>query len=194
MVRIVSESSIAAGVRRIEAITGKKVEEMFNQNQELINQLKALFNNAPDLLSAVRRSLDETAALRSQVDEFKAAQASQFKSNLIAAAADVNGIKVISGVLPVDAQVAKDMAFQLRSQFTEKLLVVIGGVAGGKPSLTVSLSDDLVKAGKNAGAMVREAAKLMQGGGGGQPHFATAGGKNPDGVKAAVDKVVELIG
>ena len=194
MVRIVSESSIAAGVRRIEAITGKKVEEMFNQNQELINQLKSLFNNAPDLLYAVRRSLDETAALRSQVDEFKAAQASQFKSNLIAAAADVNGIKVISGVLPVDAQVAKDMAFQLRSQFTEKLLVVIGGVAGGKPSLTVSLSDDLVKAGKNAGAMVREAAKLMQGGGGGQPHFATAGGKNPDGVKAAVDKVVELIG
>jgi alanyl-tRNA synthetase len=84
------------------------------------------------------------------------------------------------------------MAFQLRAQFTEKLVVAIGCAQGGKPNLTVALSDDLVKEGKNAGQMVREAGKLIQGGGGGQPHFATAGGKNPDGLKAAVDKVVEL--
>jgi alanyl-tRNA synthetase len=98
----------------------------------------------------------------------------------------------MAALLPIDAQAAKDMAFQLRAQFPEKLLVAIGCAQGGKPNLTVALSDDLVKEGKNAGQIVREAGKLIQGGGGGQPHFATAGGKNPDGLKAAVDKVVEL--
>ena len=101
-------------------------------------------------------------------------------------------MKVICGVIPADPQNVKDMVFQLRTQFPEQLLVAIACAPTGKPTLTVGLSDDLVKAGKNAGQLVREAAKLMQGGGGGQPHFATAGGKNPDGMKAAVDKVVEL--
>lgn len=98
----------------------------------------------------------------------------------------------MAGVLPIEPQNAKDMAFQLRTQFPENLLVAIGCAVGGKPTLTVALSDDLVKDGKNAGLIVREAGKLIQGGGGGQPHFATAGGKNADGLKAAVDKVIEL--
>ena len=106
----------------------------------------------------------------------------------------MNGVKVISGVLPIDPQNAKDIAFQLRAQFPERLLVAIGCAAGGKPTLTVSISDDLVAEGKNAGQYVREAGKLIQGGGGGQPHFATAGGKNPEGLKAAVDKIIELAG
>ena len=101
-------------------------------------------------------------------------------------------MRVISGVLPIEAQTAKDMAFQLRGAFTEQTLVVIGGFSEGKPSLTVSLSEDLTKEGKNAGQMVREAGRLIHGGGGGQPHFAQAGGKDPDGLKAAVDKVVEM--
>ena len=101
-------------------------------------------------------------------------------------------MKVISGVLPLDAQLVKDLVFQLRTQFPEALLVAIGCATNGKPTLTVSLSDDLVAEGKNAGQLVREAAKLMQGGGGGQPHFATAGGKNADGLSAALDKVLEL--
>jgi alanyl-tRNA synthetase len=117
----------------------------------------------------------------------------QLKDEMVAKAKDVNGIKVISGVLPVDAQSAKDIAFSLRQEFTENLLVVIGSAAEGKPTLTVALSDDLTKEGKNAGATVREAGKLIQGGGGGQPHFATAGGKNADGLRAAVDKVIEVI-
>ena len=192
MVRIISESSIAAGVRRIEAITGKKVEEMLDKSQDLMNDMKALFNNAPDLYATLKKCIDDNASLKAQVDEFKAQQAGNFKRDLIASAKDVDGVKVISGVVPVDAQAAKDMAFQLRAQFAEALVVVIGGVSAGKPNLTVCFSDDLVKAGKSAGNIVREAAKLMQGGGGGQPHFATAGGKNPDGVKAAVDKAVEL--
>ena len=98
----------------------------------------------------------------------------------------------MSDVLPIEAQNAKDMAFQLRQQFPEKLVVAIGCVSQGKPNLTVAISDDLVKEGKNAGQIVREAGKLIQGGGGGQPHFATAGGKNPEGLKSAVDLIVEL--
>ncbi|MBO4663607.1 MAG: alanine--tRNA ligase, partial [Bacteroidaceae bacterium] len=192
MVRIISESSIAAGVRRIEAITGKAVEDMLDKTQDMISDLRGLLNNAPNLVDVIKKAIADNKELQEQVDQFKAAQAQSFKKDLIANAKEVNGVKVIAGVAPVDAQNAKDMAFQLRAQFPENLLVVIGGVADAKPTLTVAFSDDLVKAGKNAGKIIRDAAKLMQGGGGGQAHFATAGGKNVDGLKAAVDKVVEL--
>ena len=192
MMRIVSESSVAAGVRRIEAITGKAVEDLLDRLQDSMTDLRALFNNAPDLMSTIRKAINDNAELRKQVDAFKAEAAQKYKENLIARSREIGGVRVISGVLPIEAQTAKDMAFQLRGAFTEQTLVVIGGVADGKPSLTVSLSEDLTKEGKNAGQMVREAGRLIQGGGGGQPHFAQAGGKNPDGLKAAVDKVVEM--
>ena len=192
MVRIVSESSIAAGVRRIEAITGKAVEEMLDQMQDFMTDLKGLLNNAPDLMATVQKAISENKELQAQVEQFKAQKAQQLKQMLIEKAREVNGVKVIYGVLPMEAQHVKDIAFQLRSQFPEHLLVVIGSEAAGKPTLTVSISDDLVAEGKNAGQYVREAGKLIQGGGGGQPHFATAGGKNPDGLKAAVDKIIEL--
>ena len=192
MMRIVSESSVAAGVRRIEAITGKAVEDLLDRLQDSMADLRALFNNAPDLMSTVKKAINDNAELKKQVDSFKAEAALKYKENLIAKAREVNGVRVISGVLPIEAQTAKDMAFQLRGAFTEQTLVVIGGFSEGKPSLTVSLSEDLTKEGKNAGQMVREAGRLIQGGGGGQPHFAQAGGKNPDGLKAAVDKVVEM--
>ena len=191
MMRITSESSIAAGVRRIEAITGKAVEETLDKMQDFMTDLKGLLNNAPDLMATVQRAIAENKELQAQVDEFKAHKAQELKKLLIEKAREVNGVKVISGVLPMEAQHVKDIAFQLRSQFPEHLLVVIGSEAAGKPTLTVSISDDLVAEGKNAGQYVREAGKLIQGGGGGQPHFATAGGKNPDGLKAAVDKIVE---
>ncbi len=193
MVRIISESSVAAGVRRIEAITGKAVEAMMDSAQDLIADLRKLFNNAPNLMATIERAINENKELQTQVEEFKAQKAAQFKVALVEKAKDINGIKVIAGVCPIDAQKAKDMAFQLRAEFTGTLLVVIGGEKDGKPSLTVSLSDDLVADGKDAGAVVREAGKLIQGGGGGQKHFATAGGKNPDGLRTAVDKVVEFI-
>jgi alanyl-tRNA synthetase len=193
MVRIVSESSIAAGVRRIEAVTGKQVEDMLDRLQDFMVDLKGLFNNAPNLMQTIEKAIAENKELQEQVSQFKAQKAMQLKDEMVAKAKDVNGIKVISGVLPVDAQSAKDIAFSLRQEFTENLLVVIGSAAEGKPTLTVALSDDLTKEGKNAGATVREAGKLIQGGGGGQPHFATAGGKNPDGLRAAVDKVIEVI-
>ena len=192
MVRILSESSIAAGVRRIEAITGRKVEEYLDRLQDYMTDLKSLFNNAPDLIGTIRKSIEENAELKKSLDEFKAQKAQEFKRDLIAHQEEVNGVRVIADVVPVDAQSAKDMAFQLRAQFPEQTLIVIGALNDGKPNLTVSFSDDLVAAGKNAGKIIREAAKLMQGGGGGQPHFATAGGKDLDGLKDAVNKVVEL--
>ena len=192
MVKIISESSIAAGVRRIEAITGKGVEDMLDSMQDFVADLKSLFNNAPDLMATIQKAISENKELQAQVDGFKAQKAQEYKKALIEKARDINGVKVMSSVFPLDAQNAKDIAFQLRGQFADHLLVVIGSVDNGKPTLTVSLSDDLVKEGKNAGALVREAGKLIKGGGGGQPHFATAGGKDPDGLQAAVTKIIEL--
>ncbi len=192
MVRIISESSVAAGVRRIEAITGAAVEKLMDDAQDLQNDIRALFNNTPNLLDTISKAISENKELQAQVEEFKAQKAAQLKEAIISKSQDINGTKVISGVLPIDPQNAKDIAFQLRAQFPERLLVAIGCAAGGKPTLTVAFSDDLVKEGKHAGQIVREAGKLIQGGGGGQPHFATAGGKNADGLKSAVDKVIEL--
>ena len=192
MVRITSESSIAAGIRRIEAITGKEVEAMCDMMQDFMTDLRTLLNNAPDLMATVRKAIAENKELQGQVDEFRAMKAQELKKKLVETAKEVDGVKVIKGVMPLDAQSVKDIVFQLRNQFPENLLVAIGCAENGKPTLTVSLSDDIVATGKNAGQIVREAAKLMQGGGGGQPHFATAGGKNPNGLAAAIDKVIEL--
>ena len=194
MVKIISESSVAAGVRRIEAVTGAKVEEMFDTVQDTINDLKALFNNAPDLKAAISKYIEENAGLKKQMEEFMKEKEAAVKNKLIEGAKEINGVKVIKAVLPMPADAVKNIAFQLKGQFTENLFVVIGSVFENKPLLTVTMSEDQVKAGLNAGQLVREAAKLIQGGGGGQPHFATAGGKNPDGLNTAVDKVVELAG
>ena len=194
MVRIISESSVAAGVRRIEAITGERVEMMIDKFQDTMADLKALFNNVPDLKSAIRKAIEENAGLKKQVEEFMKEKAASLKNELIANAKEMGGVKVIKTVAPISADVAKDIAFQLKGEVSGSLLVVIGSVDGGKPMLTVMLSEDLVKNGLKAGMLVKEAAKLIQGGGGGAPHFATAGGKNPEGLLSAVDKVIELAG
>ena len=194
MVRIISESSVAAGVRRIEAITGEKVENMIDKIQDTMADLKALFNNVPDLKSAIRKAIEENAGLKKQVEEFMKEKAASLKNELMANAKEMGGVKVIKTVAPISADVAKDIAFQLKGEVTGSLLVVIGSVEGGKPMLTVMLSEDLVKNGLKAGNLVKEAAKLIQGGGGGAPHFATAGGKNSEGLLSAVDKVIELAG
>lgn len=194
MVKILSESSVAAGVRRIEAITGAKVEEMLDSIQDTMNELKSLFNNAPDLKAAITRYIEENAGLKKKVEEFMKEKEASIKEKLIENAKEIHGVKVIKAVLPMPADAVKNIAFQLKGQFPENLFVVIGSVFDNKPLLTVMMSEDQVKAGLNAGQLVREAAKLIQGGGGGQPHFATAGGKNPDGLISAVDKVIELAG
>lgn len=192
MVHITSESSVAAGVRRIEAITGKAVEDLMNNAQDMLSDLRTLFNNTPNLITTIEKAINDNKELQAQVDEFKAQKAAQFKDVLINKAQTIDGKKVITGLCPIDPQNVKDIAFQLRAQFPENLILAIGCESGGKPTLTVALSDDIVATGKNAGKIVREAGKLIQGGGGGQPHFATAGGKKAEGLKAAIDKVIEL--
>ncbi len=194
MMRIISESSVAAGVRRIEAITGAKVEETLNAMQDTMNELKLLFNNAPDLKVAIRKYIEENSGLKKQLEEFAKEKEASVKERLKESAKDINGITVIKAVLPIPANSVKNIAFQLRGEITENMLFVIGSVENNRPMLTVMLSDNLVAGGLKAGVLVKEAAKLIQGGGGGQPHFATAGGKNTDGLAASVDKVIELAG
>ena len=192
MVRILSESSVAAGVRRIEAITGKAVEEAIDKQQDLINSLRCLFNNAPDLMGTIQKAISDNAELRKQVEDTMREKAADLKKEMIAKQKEINGIKVLSAITPLGAEFVKDIAFQLRAE-VENSLVVIGSVTGDKPLLTAAASDSVVAAGVNVGKNIREAAQLMQGGGGGQPHFATAGGKNPDGLHAAVQKLIELL-
>ena len=194
MVKILAESSVAAGVRRIEAITGARVEEMLDDLQDNMTELRGIFNNAPDLKAAIRRFVSENETLKKQVDDFMKEREAQTKEKLIADARDRGGVKLIKSVLPIPPETAKNIAFQLKAQFPEHLFVVIGSIFDGKPLLTVTMSDDLVKTGLNAGKLVREAARLIKGGGGGQPHFATAGGKDTEGIISAVTKVVELAG
>ncbi|WP_420186525.1 alanine--tRNA ligase [Bacteroides pyogenes] len=192
MLKIVSESSIAAGVRRIEAYTGARVEEMLNNIQDTFGELKALFNNAPDLKGAIRKYLDENAGLKKQVEDFMKEKEAALKERLLQNVQEKNGVKVIKFCAPLPAEMVKNIAFQLRGEITENLFFVAGSKENDKPMLTVMISDNLVAEGLKAGNLVKEAAKLIQGGGGGQPHFATAGGKNPDGLNAAVEKVLEL--
>lgn len=193
MFKIVSESSVAAGVRRIEAKTGRECEELMYNLEDGIKAIKALFNNAKDLQGVIQKYIDEHDTMKKEIEQFHAQAVERTKDSLIQKIREVNGVKVITAVLPMDAAAAKDLVFKIRQAVPERLLCVIGTVYADKPMLSVMLSDDMVKDHSlNAGQMVREAAKLIQGGGGGQPHYATAGGKNADGLSAAVDKVVEL--
>lgn len=191
--KIVSESSVAAGVRRIEALTGKACEEALYSVEDTLNEVRALFNNAKDLQGVIRKYIDDNDEMRREIERFRAQKVEQLKDQLVAAATTVNGVKVVRAVLPIDAASAKDLVFKVRQEIPENLLCVVGSVADGKPMLSLMLSEDLVNDhGLNAGKMVRESAKLIQGGGGGQPHYAQAGGKNADGLSAAIDKIVEL--
>ena len=193
MFKIVSESSVAAGIRRIEAKTGEECEEMMYALEDSIKAIRSLFNNAKDLRGVIEKYIEEHDAMKKNIEQFQAQSVERAKDSLIEKARTINGTTVITSVLPISAQSAKDLVFKIRQAVGSNLLCVIGSVDSGKPMLSVMLSDDMVADhGLNAGQMVREAAKLIQGGGGGQPHYATAGGKNADGLSAAVDKVVEL--
>jgi alanyl-tRNA synthetase len=192
MVRIISESSIAAGVRRIEAITGKAVEEVMDKQQDLLNGLKSLFNNAPDLMATIRKAINDNAELKKQVEDTMREKAGELKKQMIEKKQEVKGVTVMKAYTTLNPEFVKDIAFQLRAE-VENSLIVIGSVADGKPLLTAAASDSVVASGVNIGKNIREAAQLIQGGGGGQPHFATAGGKNPEGIHAAVEKLIEIL-
>ena len=193
MFKIVSESSVAAGIRRIEALTGKTCEEAYYALEDSMRQIKALFNNAKDLQGVIAKYIEEHDAMKKDIEAFRAQAVERMAKTLVEKAEVVNGVNVIKAVIPFEPSAAKDLVFKIHEALPENLLCVIGSTANEKPMLSVMLSDDMVSSHDlNAGKMVREAARLIQGGGGGQPHYAQAGGKNLDGISAAVDKVIEL--
>ena len=191
--KIVSESSVAAGIRRIEAKTGREAEELFYHLEDAIKGIKNIFNNTKDLQATIEKYVGEHDQLKKQIEQFQAEAVERIKENLLSKGRDVNGVKVFRMVLPMAPESAKDLVFKIRAAEPVSSFCVVGSVYSNKPMLNVCISEDLVKEqGLNAGQLVREAAKVMQGGGGGQPHFASAGGKDADALSAAVDKVLEL--
>ena len=191
--KILSESSVAAGIRRIEASTGRDCEERLYQMEDLLKGIKSFFNNAKDLQGVIQKYIEEHDSMKKEIESFQAQAVERAAQRLVEKAREVNGVKVITSVVPMNPAAAKDLAFKVRAAVEGSLLCVIGSHDNNKPQLTIMMSDDMVSDhGLNAGQMVREAAKLIQGGGGGQPHFAQAGGKSVDGLSAAVDKVLEL--
>lgn len=194
MIRIISESSIAAGIRRIEAITGERVEAAMDDMADTIRGISHMFNNASDLTAAIRKSIEENAELRGEVEEFMKERIKNQATELLAKADTVNDIKVVflTGVRVPD--VVKGIAFAVRQMSPESTAFVGATVdIAGKPLLTVMLTDDVVKKGYNASAIVREAAKAIKGGGGGQPGFAQAGGKDADGISTAANTMREAL-
>jgi alanyl-tRNA synthetase len=192
MFRITGESSIAAGVRRIEAVSGEACENYLYLQQDIIRDLHTLLNNT-DLLQAVRKHIEENAGLKKQAEEFMKERMQRLKQLITDRKEIRNGINlfVIRGSYP--AEIVKNIAFRLRGEFPEKMCFAGATAFESKPALTLMISDDLVGSGLNASQIVREAAKHIKGGGGGQAHFATAGGKDPDGLQRAVEEMIDQV-
>ena len=188
--RILNESSIAAGIRRIEAVTAEVCEAFLYVQQDIIRETRSLFNNTPDLMVALRKFIEENDEMKKQVEEFMKEKIAMIKKLLIEKRQNVQGVNLFILRGPYPTEVVKDIAFQLRGEFPENMYFAAATTFENKPMLTLMLSDDLVKSGMNASQIVREAAKKIQGGGGGQPHFATAGGKNLDGLQEAINEMI----
>lgn len=191
--RIINESSIAAGIRRVEAVTAEVCEDYFYTQQEIIQEMKALFNNAPNLVQAIHKFFDENSEMKKKMEEYIKEKTVLLKESVIKQKQILNGVTIFSlrGHFPAD--IAKDIAFQLRGEFPTNSVFVGATEMDNKPMLTLMLSDDLVANGLNASQIIRDAAKNIQGGGGGQPHFATAGGKNLDGLAKALDEIMDKL-
>jgi alanyl-tRNA synthetase len=192
--KIVSESAVAAGVRRIEAITANKVQEFINQQDELLKSIKELLKNPQDLIKSVENLVDENAKLRKEVEKAILAKASGLKDELKEKVQAINGINLIAEMVKLpNAEAIKNLAYQLKD-VVDNLYLVLAANIDDKPLLTVMISENLIKdKGLNAGTIVRELAKEIQGGGGGQPFYATAGGKYVAGLQSALDKAKGFI-
>lgn len=191
--RITSESSVAAGVRRIEAVTGAAAENYLYEQADMIDAIRQLFNNSPQLMTAIRKTLEENAELGKQVGEYVREQITEKKRQLLEKRVEVGGVRLFLVEKEVPAEIVKDIAFQIAGELHEPFVFIAACVepSSSKPSLTLMISKDLVESrGWNASQLLRAAAKHIQGGGGGQPHFATAGGKNVDGLNAAVEELL----
>ena len=193
MVRIISESSIAAGIRRIEAVTGAVVEEIIDKAQDTLGHVKELLNNAPDAITALQKSLNENAELKRQVDDFMKQRIAIFAKQLEAEAKSENGMNVMVFTGKHLPDIVKGVAMAIKADCPTGTAFLAATEFENKPMLTVMLSEDLVKNGLNAGNIVRGAAKCIQGGGGGQPHFAQAGGRNPQGLEQALQAMRDAL-
>ena len=193
--RILSESSVAAGVRRIEAVSGEAAEKYLYDIDDMVQSIRGLFNNSPQLLTAIKKMLEENTDLGRQVGEFVRQQTSELKHRLLEQRVEVGSVRLFLVRKEVPTEVLKDIAFQIAGELQEPFVFIAGCPQLDKASLTLMISKDLVESrGWNASQLIRSAAKHIQGGGGGQPHFATAGGKNPDGLGAAIDELLETLG
>lgn len=194
--RIISESSVAAGVRRIEAVTGAGAEKMLYQVEDLLKEVKELFNNNPQIITAIKKTIEENAELAQQVQAALKEKVASVKQHLLSQREELGGVRIFKVQQNVSAELIKDLAFQIAGELTESFIFIGATNEGGKPNLTLMLSRDLVESkGWNASNILRSAAKHIQGGGGGQPHFATAGGKRVEGLDEAVQQILsETVG
>ena len=193
-VRILMETSVAAGVRRIEAITAGAVDELYYKQQDMIQDLRGLFNNAPDLGVAIQKAIDENATLKKQIEEYMAEKALQFRDELIRRAEDINGTKLVRLTGEINPDMVRNVLPLLRGKFTDQRFAVVGATTfEGKPMLSVFLSQPLIDAGLHAGNLIKSAAKHIQGGGGGQAFMATAGGKNAAGLPDAMEEILKQL-
>ena len=193
---VVSESSIAAGVRRIEAVTAESANNLFFHAQDVIRELRAMFNNVPNLSATIKRSIEENAELKKQLTDYLKEKIGSLKQQILSHAVDRNGVKLLLFKGDGSPDAFKDIAFQVKGEFPaeEKIFFIAGVEDSEKCGLVIMISDSLVAAGLNAATLVREGAKHIRGGGGGQPHFATAGGKNKDGLNRAIDAILRAAG
>ena len=190
-IRIIMETSVAAGVRRIEAVTAAKADELYYIAQDTLNNLKVLFNNSPDVVNAIHKFLDENANLKKQIEQFTAEKIEQYRDHIIGRAENFGDIKLVRIEGEEDPEMIRGVMPLLRGKFTDmKFAVVAATHWNDKPTIAVFLSQPFVDEGKNAGAMIKAAAKHIQGGGGGQPWFATAGGRDVNGLNAAMEELV----
>ena len=190
--KITSESAIAAGIRRIEAVTGEDAENVVYGLQDTVKAARAMFNNAPALTDAIQKMIEENDNYKKQIAEIAKEKTLQLKKALMEKAEQINGHNVVKISQPCDLTMLRDAATMLQKE-AQNLVIAAAFEAGGKPQLLLMYSQDLVAAGKNAGADIRDAAKFIQGGGGGQPGLATAGGKDIAGLSAALEKLIEKI-
>ena len=194
IIKIVSESSIAAGIRRIEAITGEMVENSLHELQDTLKEVATLLNTH-NVIQSIQKTVSENASLKKEAENMIQERIKTVSEQVLNSKITENGINIFTlyGPRPRIAEMAKGVAFNVREASPENSIFLGATIDKGKPMLTVMVTNDLVKEGYNASTIVREAAKLIQGGGGGQPQFAQAGGKNADGISAALDKMIELV-
>ncbi|MDR0560995.1 MAG: alanine--tRNA ligase, partial [Prevotellaceae bacterium] len=187
--RIISEGSVAAGIRRIEAVTAENCEKHLYIQQDIMLEIRDMFNNVPNITQTLQKFFAENQELKKTIDDFKKEKLAQMKTELARQIKNIRNINLLVLNMNIHTEIIKDIAFQFRGEYTEKFVFAAGNIEKNKPNITLMLSDDMVKNGYDAAKIIRSAAKHIQGGGGGQPHFASAGGKNPDGLIAAIDEI-----